>query len=153
MLFRSGTEIIKNFLDICGIEQNWSSDDILQQIDAVVEAEVKDEEVLLALSGGVDSTVLAAVLHRTLGNRLTCVMVDHGLLRKDEAQNVLGLHENKRLDALHEVWSVMVNAGDASAFNFKDFGRNENVVCMVSKAKIENRRIQNLCKAPFIFTV
>ena len=72
-------------------------DDILQQIDAVV-AEVKDEEVLLALSGGVDSTVLAAVLHRTLGNRLTCVMVDHGLLRKDEAQNVVtGLKENRPL--------------------------------------------------------
>ena len=90
----NGTAIIKNFLDICGIEQNWSSDDILQQIDAVVAAEVKNEEVLLALSGGVDSTVLAAVLHRTLGNRLTCVMVDHGLLRKDEAQNVVtGLKE------------------------------------------------------------
>ncbi len=86
--------IIKNFLNICGIEQNWSSDDILQQIDAVVAAEVKNEEVLLALSGGVDSTVLAAVLHRTIGNRLTCVMVDHGLLRKDEAQNVVkGLKE------------------------------------------------------------
>ena len=60
----------------------------------MVAAEVKNEEVLLALSGGVDSTVLAAVLHRTLGNRLTCVMVDHGLLRKDEAQNVVkGLKE------------------------------------------------------------
>ena len=60
----------------------------------MVAAEVKDEEVLLALSGGVDSTVLAAVLQRTLGNRLTCVMVDHGLLRKDEAQNVVtGLKE------------------------------------------------------------
>ena len=46
----NGTAIIKNFLDICGIEQNWGSDDILQQIDAVVAAEVKDEEVLLALS-------------------------------------------------------------------------------------------------------
>tara|TARA_B100000963_G_scaffold359398_1_gene386647 strand:- start:1906 stop:3429 length:1524 start_codon:yes stop_codon:yes gene_type:complete len=84
-----GTKIIKNFLDICGIEQNWSSDDILHQIDLVVASDVQDDEVLLALSGGVDSTVLAAVLHRTLGNRLTCVMVDHGLLRKDEASNVV----------------------------------------------------------------
>ena len=89
----NGTAIIKNFLNICGIEQNWSSDDILQQIDAVVQQKLR-MKVLLALSGGVDSTVLAAVLHRTLGNRLTCVMVDHGLLRKDEAQNVVtGLKE------------------------------------------------------------
>ena len=85
----SGITIIKNFIEICGIEQNWSSDDILQQINALVETEVKDGEVLLALSGGVDSTVLAAVLHKTLGNKLTCVMVDHGLLRKDEAINVV----------------------------------------------------------------
>ena len=85
----SGITIIKNFLEICGIEQNWSSDDILQQINTLVETEVKDGEVLLALSGGVDSTVLAAELHKTLGNKLTCVMVDHGLLRKDEALNVV----------------------------------------------------------------
>ncbi len=84
-----GITIIKNFIEICGIEQNWSSDDILQQINTLVETEVKDGEVLLALSGGVDSTVLAAVLHKTLGNKLTCVMVDHGLLRKDEALNVV----------------------------------------------------------------
>tara|TARA_Y100001970_G_scaffold240641_1_gene303520 strand:- start:185 stop:1708 length:1524 start_codon:yes stop_codon:yes gene_type:complete len=85
----SGITIIKNFLEICGIKQNWSSDDILQQINTFVETEVKDGEVLLALSGGVDSTVLAAVLYKTLGNKLTCVMVDHGLLRKDEALNVV----------------------------------------------------------------
>ena len=85
----SGTTIIKNFLEICDIEQNWSSDDILEQINALVQTKVKGGEVLLALSGGVDSTVLAAVLHKTLGNKLTCVMVDHGLLRKDEALNVV----------------------------------------------------------------
>ncbi|MAK16569.1 MAG: glutamine-hydrolyzing GMP synthase [Gammaproteobacteria bacterium] len=85
----SGITIIKNFLEICDIKQNWSSYDILQQINALIKTEVKDEEVLLALSGGVDSTVLAAVLHKSLGNKLTCVMVDHGLLRKDEALNVV----------------------------------------------------------------
>mgnify|MGYP001292467973 FL=1 len=85
----SGITIIKNFLEICDIKQNWSSNDILQQINALIKTEVKDGEVLLALSGGVDSTVLAAVLHKSLGNKLTCVMVDHGLLRKDEALNVV----------------------------------------------------------------
>ena len=85
----SGTTIIENFLESCDIKQNWSSDDILQQINNLVTSEIKDGEVLLALSGGVDSTVLAAVLHKILGNKLTCVMVDHGLLRKDEALNVV----------------------------------------------------------------
>ena len=85
----SGTTIIENFLQSCDIKQNWSSDDILQQINTLVTSEIKDGEILLALSGGVDSTVLAAVLHKILGNKLTCVMVDHGLLRKDEALNVV----------------------------------------------------------------
>ena len=85
----SGTTIIENFLESCDIKQNWSSDDILQQINNLVTSEIKDGEVLLALSGGVDSTVLAAVLHKILGNKLTCVLVDHGLLRKDEALNVV----------------------------------------------------------------
>ena len=84
-----GKEIIKNFVDICGVEQNWDASDILKQIDGFVCNEIKDDKVLLALSGGVDSTVLAAVLHKILGDKLICVMVDHGLLRKNEANNVV----------------------------------------------------------------
>ena len=84
-----GKEIIKNFVDICGVVQNWDASDILKQIDELVSNKVKDNNVLLALSGGVDSTVLAAVLYKILGNKLTCVMVDHGLLRKNEAKNVV----------------------------------------------------------------
>ena len=84
-----GIEIIKNFVDVCGVEQNWDASDILKQIEELVSNEVKEENVLLALSGGVDSTVLAAVLYKILGDKLTCVMVDHGLLRKNEAKNVV----------------------------------------------------------------
>ena len=84
-----GKDIIKNFVEICGVVQNWDASDILKQIDELVSNEVKDNNVLLALSGGVDSTVLAAVLYKILGNKLTCVMVDHGLLRKNEAKNVV----------------------------------------------------------------
>ena len=84
-----GIEIIKNFVDVCGVEQNWDATDILKQIEELVNNEVKDDNVLLALSGGVDSTVLAAVLYKILGDKLTCVMVDHGLLRKNEAKNVV----------------------------------------------------------------
>ena len=84
-----GTKIIENFLQKCEIKPNWDATDILKQIDTEVVSKVKDQNVLLALSGGVDSTVLAAVLYKILGKRLTCVMVDHGLLRKDEAKNVI----------------------------------------------------------------
>jgi GMP synthase (glutamine-hydrolysing) len=84
-----GIEIIKNFVDVCGVEQNWDASDILKQIEELVSNEVKEDNVLLALSGGVDSTVLAAVLYKILGDKLTCVMVDHGLLRKNEAKNVV----------------------------------------------------------------
>ena len=110
----SGTTIIKNFLEICDIEQNWSADDILQQINALVKTEVKDGEVLLALSGGVDSTVLAAVLHKTLGNKLTCVMVDHGLLRKNEALNVLNKLKEKIGLSVN-----LVNAQDTFLYKLK----------------------------------
>ena len=103
----NGTLIIKNFIDICGIEQNWTPTDILQQIDSFVKEEIKDDEVLLALSGGVDSTVLAAVLHRTLGEKLTCVMVDHGLLRKNEAKDVI-----KNLQEKIGLTVKLVNAQD-----------------------------------------
>jgi len=84
-----GEIIIDNFVEICGLKKNWDASDILKQIDDLVRNEVKEDNVLLALSGGVDSTVLAAVLYKILGDKLTCVMVDHGLLRKNEAKNVV----------------------------------------------------------------
>ena len=84
-----GLKIIENFINVCGVERNWNADDILKNIHNQAKTEVGEGKVLLALSGGVDSTVLASVLHKTLGDRLVCVMVDHGLLRKDEANNVV----------------------------------------------------------------
>ena len=84
-----GLKIIENFINVCGVNRNWNADDILKSINNQVKNEVGNGKVLLALSGGVDSTVLASVLHKNLGDRLVCVMVDHGLLRKDEANNVV----------------------------------------------------------------
>ena len=84
-----GLKIIENFINVCGVERNWNADDILKNIHNQSKTEVGEGKVLLALSGGVDSTVLASVLHKTLKDRLVCVMVDHGLLRKDEAKNVV----------------------------------------------------------------
>ena len=94
-----GLAMIENFIQVCEIQKNWSSEDILEQIEQRVTGDVQEGKVLLALSGGVDSTVLASVLHKQLGKRLVCVMVDHGLLRKDEAQNVRSsLKEKINLD-------------------------------------------------------
>ncbi|MDC3006374.1 glutamine-hydrolyzing GMP synthase [bacterium] len=86
---KKGLEIIDNFIEECDVERRWTEEDILKKIADEVDAKVQDGKVLLALSGGVDSTVLASVLYKSLGERLICVMVDHGLLRKDEAQNVV----------------------------------------------------------------
>ena len=86
---KKGLEIIDNFIKECDVERRWTEEDILKNIANEVDAKVQDGKVLLALSGGVDSTVLASVLYKSLGERLICVMVDHGLLRKNEAQNVV----------------------------------------------------------------
>ena len=86
---KKGLEIIDNFIKECDVERRWTEEDILKTIADEVDTKVQDGKVLLALSGGVDSTVLASVLYKSLGERLICVMVDHGLLRKNEAQNVV----------------------------------------------------------------
>lgn len=87
-----GDEFIKAFvLDVCGCEQDWKMDSFAgTQIEAVRE-KVGDGRVLLALSGGVDSSVVAALLAKAIGPQLTCVFVDHGLLRKNEADEVAAI--------------------------------------------------------------
>ncbi len=86
---KKGLEIIDNFIKECDVRRRWTERDILKTIADEVNTKVQDGKVLLALSGGVDSTVLASVLYKSLGKRLICVMVDHGLLRKNEAENVV----------------------------------------------------------------
>ncbi|PWI57685.1 glutamine-hydrolyzing GMP synthase [Sulfoacidibacillus thermotolerans] len=85
-----GDAILRNFLfDVCGCEPNWSMDSFIDRAIAEIRAQVGDKRVLMALSGGVDSSVTAALLHRAIGDRLTCVFVDHGLLRLGEAEQVM----------------------------------------------------------------
>ncbi len=87
---RQGGRILRRFvLDICGCEALWTTGNIIEDSIANVRSTVGDEEVLLALSGGVDSSVVAALLHRAIGTQLTCVFVDTGLLRLHEADQVL----------------------------------------------------------------
>ncbi|MCC6870606.1 MAG: glutamine-hydrolyzing GMP synthase, partial [Burkholderiales bacterium] len=85
-----GAAILARFAhDICGIGEDWNMHDYVGEAMSSIRAKVGDEEVLLGLSGGVDSSVAAALIHRAIGDRLTCVFVDHGLLRQDEARQVM----------------------------------------------------------------
>ncbi|MDA1302670.1 MAG: glutamine-hydrolyzing GMP synthase [Proteobacteria bacterium] len=85
-----GVAILKRFvLDICGCANLWTAANIVEEIVTTVRNKVGEDRVLLGLSGGVDSSVVAALLDRAIGDQLTCVFVDNGLLRKDEAGQVM----------------------------------------------------------------
>ncbi len=85
-----GHEILHHFaFDVCGAKANWNMGDFIDDQIASIRAEVGDKQVLLGLSGGVDSSVVAALLHKAIGEQLTCIFVDHGLLRKNEADQVM----------------------------------------------------------------
>ena len=85
-----GTEILRRFVrEIAGCSANWESRNIIEDSVARIRAQVGTDKVLLGLSGGVDSSVLAALLHRAIGAQLTCVFVDHGLLRLGEGDQVM----------------------------------------------------------------
>ena len=85
-----GTQLLKNFVvDICGSKQEWSAASFVDSTVAELKAQLGDDRVILGLSGGVDSSVAAVLLNRAIGNRLTCIFVDHGMLRKDEFTQVM----------------------------------------------------------------
>jgi GMP synthase (glutamine-hydrolysing) len=85
-----GKEIIARFVhDICGCGRDWNMPDYVAEAVASIREQVGDEEVILGLSGGVDSSVAAALIHRAIGDQLTCVFVDNGLLRLNEAEQVM----------------------------------------------------------------
>jgi len=87
---RQGTAILARFAhEICGCGYDWNMHDYVPEAVARIREQVGDEQVLLGLSGGVDSSVAAALIHRAIGDRLTCVFVDHGLLRQNEAEQVM----------------------------------------------------------------
>ncbi len=84
-----GNEMLANFLfEICGLTKNWTMDSIIEDSIEAIRAQVGDDRVILGLSGGVDSSVVAALVSKAIGKQVTCVFVNHGLLRKDEPEQV-----------------------------------------------------------------
>jgi GMP synthase (glutamine-hydrolysing) len=82
-------------LDICKASPDWVMGDYVDEAVARIREQVGDEEVILGLSGGVDSSVAAALIHRAIGDQLTCVFVDHGLLRLNEGDAVMDMFAGK----------------------------------------------------------
>ena len=93
---KNGKIIISNFLyEVCGCKKNWTTTNIIKDISSTLKDQVGDKKVILALSGGVDSTVVAALLNKALPKQLTCVFIDTGLMRKNEVQEVEDNISNK----------------------------------------------------------
>ncbi|MGB8435852.1 MAG: glutamine-hydrolyzing GMP synthase [Burkholderiales bacterium] len=99
---RQGKAILARFVtEICGCEGDWNMPDYVAEAVERIRADVGRDDVILGLSGGVDSSVAAALIHRAIGDQLTCIFVDTGLLRKDEARQVMetfGRHLGVRVD-------------------------------------------------------
>ncbi|MFP8784406.1 glutamine-hydrolyzing GMP synthase [Planococcus plakortidis] len=95
-----GNEMLRQFVfDVCGMKDEWSMENYIELEIAKIREQVGDKKVLCALSGGVDSSVVAVLIHKAIGDQLTCMFVDHGLLRKGEAESVMktfadGFHMN-----------------------------------------------------------
>ncbi|WP_300287115.1 glutamine-hydrolyzing GMP synthase [uncultured Alistipes sp.] len=102
-----GKQLLSHFVvDICGCRQDWTPDSFIESTVRELRAKLGGDKVLLGLSGGVDSSVAAELLHKAVGDQLICIFVDMGLLRKDEFENVLRSYESMGLNV------IGVRAGD-----------------------------------------
>ncbi len=96
-----GTQLLRNFVvDICGGRQDWSPANFVETTVQELRRQIGNDRVILGLSGGVDSSVCAVLLNRAIGSQLTCIFVDHGMLRKNEFQNVMRDYECMGLNVI-----------------------------------------------------
>ncbi len=95
-----GTKILDNFLNICGVKRDWTPSSFIDATVADLKKTLGNDKVILALSGGVDSSVVAVLLNKAIGKNLTCIFVNHGLLRKNEFETVLENYEHLGLNVI-----------------------------------------------------
>src|SRR6478672_3440804 len=119
---KQGTAILARFAhDICGCGQDWNMHDYVPEAVERIRVQVGADQVLLGLSGGVDSSVAAALIHRAIGDRLTCVFVDHGLLRQSEAEQVMDTFARNlgvrvvHVDASEQFMAALAGVADPEA--------------------------------------
>jgi GMP synthase (glutamine-hydrolysing) len=143
---RQGTKILQRFVrDICGCRGDWNMPDYVGEAVQQIKRTVGSEEVILGLSGGVDSSVAAALIHRAIGPQLTCVFVDHGLLRLNEAAQVMetfARHMHVKVvhvDASQEFFAALRGVADPEEKR-KIIGRHFVEVFQREAAKIRNAR-------------
>jgi len=141
-----GTRMLERFvLDICGCAGDWNMPDYVSEAVAAIRAQVGEEEVILGLSGGVDSSVAAALIHKAIGEQLTCVFVDHGLLRLNEAAQVMetfGRHMHLKvihIDAAQEFFAALAGVADPERKR-KVIGKHFIDVFQREAAKIRNAK-------------
>lgn len=95
-----GVLLLDNFLHICGCKKDWSPASFIESTIASLREQLGNDKVVLGLSGGVDSSVAAVLLHKAIGSNLTCIFVDHGLLRKNEFENVMEDYQHLGLNVV-----------------------------------------------------
>ena len=141
-----GRAMLERFvLDIAGARPDWVMGDHIEEAVALIRKQVGAEEVILGLSGGVDSSVAAALIHRAIGDQLTCVFVDHGLLRLNEAQMVMDMFVGRlhakviHIDASEQFLGHLQGVSDPEAKR-KIIGREFVEVFQAEATKLENAR-------------
>ncbi|PPC95301.1 MAG: glutamine-hydrolyzing GMP synthase [Methylotenera sp.] len=143
---KQGQAMLNRFvLDICGAKPDWIMGDYIEEAVAKIKAQVGDEEVILGLSGGVDSSVAAALIHRAIGDQLTCVFVDHGLLRLNEGKMVMEMFAGRlhvkviHVDATAQFMGHLEGVSDPEAKR-KIIGREFVEVFQVEAKKLKNAK-------------